>query len=169
MTTGLYRTELTRFAGFGRRLPGRPENPATRYFRSELVWPAMLAAGLAAWMLMSGYVTKSAESEPVRLATAVAPEPAVDPTPAMSLNPPATAGEAITPLETAPVDGLRISSQSWRRGGLGSKALVTFTLRNGNDYAVKDIAIACAFARRDGSHLTDRTRVIHDTVNMKSR
>jgi type IV pilus biogenesis protein CpaD/CtpE len=77
--------------------------------------------------------------------------------------------EAITPEETAPVDALRISSQSWRRGGLGSKALVTLTLRNGNEYAVKDIEIACAFARRDGSHLTDRTRVIHDTVNMKSR
>ena len=71
--------------------------------------------------------------------------------------------------ESVPVDGLKISSQSWRRGGLGSKALVTLTLRNGNDYAVKDIEITCAFARRDGSHLTDRTRVIHDTVNMKSR
>jgi hypothetical protein len=53
--------------------------------------------------------------------------------------------------------------------GLGSKALVTFTLRNANDYAVKDIEIACAFARRDGSHLTDRRRVIADTVSMKSR
>ena len=39
--------------------------------------------------------------------------------------------------------GLKIISQSWRRGGLGSKALVTFTLRNANDYAVKDIEIAC--------------------------
>lgn len=45
------------------------------------------------------------------------------------------------PEETAPVDGLKISSQYWRRGGLGSKALVTFTVRNGNDYAVKDIEI----------------------------
>ena len=53
--------------------------------------------------------------------------------------------------------------------GLGSKALVTFTLRNGNDYAVKDIEIACAFSRRDGSHLTDRTRTIHDVIDMKSR
>jgi hypothetical protein len=47
--------------------------------------------------------------------------------------------------------------------------LVTFTLRNANDYAVKDIEIACAFTRRDGSHLTDRRRVIADTVSMKSR
>ncbi len=68
-----------------------------------------------------------------------------------------------------PVEGLKISSQYWRRGGLGSKALVTFTLRNTNDYAVKDIEISCAFSRRDGSHLTDRTRTIHDIVNMKSR
>jgi hypothetical protein len=77
--------------------------------------------------------------------------------------------EAVAPPEAAPVDGLRISSQSWRRGGLGSKALVTLTLRNANDYAVKDIEIFCSFARRDGSHLTDRKRMIPDTVNMKSR
>src|SRR5437868_531926 len=66
-------------------------------------------------------------------------------------------------------DGHKIRSQFWRRGGLGSVALVTFTLQNTNDYAVKDIQISCAFNRRDGSHLTDRARVIHDTVNMKSR
>jgi len=81
---------------------------------------------------------------------------------------------ATTPPEMAatakpPIDGLKISSQTWRRGGLGSKALVTFTLRNANDYAVKDIEIACAFARYDGSHLTDRRRVFADTVSMKSR
>jgi hypothetical protein len=82
----------------------------------------------------------------------------------LDISPPAT-----TEAAKSPIDGLKISSQSWRRGGLGSKALVTFTLRNGNDYAVKDIEIACAFTRRDGSHLTDRRRVITDTVKMKSR
>ncbi|WP_246738272.1 hypothetical protein [Bradyrhizobium sp. CCBAU 051011] len=76
--------------------------------------------------------------------------------------------ETVTPAGS-PLDGLRIVSQSWRRGGLGSKALVTFTLRNTNDYAVKDIEIACRFVRQDGSHLTDRRRIIPDTVNMKSR
>ena len=40
------------------------------------------------------------------------------------------------------LDGLKIISQSWRRGGLGSKALVTFTLSNASDYAVRDIEIA---------------------------
>ncbi len=52
---------------------------------------------------------------------------------------------------------------------MGSNAFVTLTLRNTNDYAVRDIEISCAFARPDGSHLTDRTRLIHDTINMKSR
>ena len=71
--------------------------------------------------------------------------------------------------ETAAIDGLRISSQSWRRGGLGSKALVTFTLRNDNDYAVKDVEIACSFNGRDGSHFADLRRLFPDTVNMRTR
>jgi cytoskeletal protein RodZ len=88
---------------------------------------------------------------------------------------PATAAAPvdIAPAETtvpgSPLDGLKIVSQSWRRGGLGSKAMVTFTLHNANEYAVKDVEIACTFTRRDGSHLTDRRRIIPDTVNMKSR
>jgi hypothetical protein len=73
------------------------------------------------------------------------------------------------PAEAAPVNGLRISSQSWRRGGLGSKALITFTLRNDNDYAVGDIGLLCAFTRADGSPVTERRPTIHDTVKMKSR
>ena len=85
-----------------------------------------------------------------------------------SLPNPAAVPAEPAPAEAAPVDGLKISSQSWRRGGLGSKALVTLTLRNGNDYAVKDIEIFCSFTRRDGSHLTDRRRMIYETVNMKS-
>jgi len=92
-------------------------------------------------------------------AVAIAPETSA---------PEITAPETTTPGKS-PLDGLKIASQSWRRGGLGSKALVTLTLRNRNDFAVRDIEIACAFTRRDGSHLTDRKRVISDTIGMKSR
>ncbi|MGE0289206.1 MAG: hypothetical protein AB7I42_23650 [Bradyrhizobium sp.] len=82
------------------------------------------------------------------------------------IEPAATAAE----VPPAPLlDGLKISSQSWRRGGLGSKALITFTVRNANDYAVRDIEIVCAFARRDGSHLTYRKHVIRNSVKKKSR
>jgi hypothetical protein len=156
------------------------------------VLPAIAIAGCAAWMMLPR--PSDAESPPGAVTAAVfrlaqdnsGPNDAVAPTratlaspePAAALtdtSPPAATGvapdvaapETIAPAKP-PVDGLKISSQSWRRGGLGSKALMTFTLRNGNDYAVKDIEIACAFARRDGSHLTDRRRVIPDTVSMKS-
>ena len=104
-------------------------------------------------------VIQSAEEAP---AATQAAAPATEAVPDPAQNP-------VTAAPASPLDGLKISSQSWRRGGLGSKALITFTLRNGNDYAVKDIEIACSFARRNGSHLTDRKRVIGEAVDMKSR
>jgi hypothetical protein len=140
----------------------------------------VVIAGLAAWLALpelsdaqnDSVVSPSASGgstqNAVRLEAATISEPAPEATPAD--EPAAVTAAPPTEAATAsPLDGLRISSQSWRRGGLGSKALVTLTLRNANDYAVKDIEIACAFTRRDGSHLTDRKRVISDIINMKSR
>lgn len=152
--------------------------------------PAIAIAGCAIWLMLpqaSDAEGHSTATSPVVTrvtqdtsrnddtagvqATLSGPSPsAVSP----DANPAAAAPLDIAPPETmepanSPLDGLKIISQSWRRGGLGSKALVTFTLRNANDYAVRDIEIACSFARRDGSHLTDRRRIIPDTVNMKSR
>ena len=96
--------------------------------------------------------------------------PTAEPAVPMAVAAPAAAvPEAAPPVTASPLDGLKIASQSWRRGGLGSKALITFTLRNANGYAVKDIEVACAFARRDGSHLTDRRRLMPQAVAMKSR
>lgn len=157
-----------------------------------MVLPAIAMAGCAAWMLLPWPSDAESQSDeaPAAIflaqdasgssdavkptnATLATPAPSAvstetSPRPATAAAPEAAAPESSVPAKP-PVDGLSILSQSWRRGGLGSKALMTFTLRNGNDYAVKDIEIACAFARRDGSHLTDRRRVIPDTVNMKSR
>jgi hypothetical protein len=120
--------------------------------------PTIAIAGCAVWMLLPRPSDAESPSVPASSAVIRVVQDATE----------STLAETAAPVKP-PVDGLRISAQSWRRGGLGSKALVTFTLRNRNDYAVKDIEIACAFARRDGSHLTDRRRVISDTVNMKSR
>ncbi len=154
--------------------------------QAAVLLPVVTIAGLTAWMVLSGASSANSQSvsqsvstpAPVIAATEktspldVAPPPTQDLATPPQATPPAdqaAAPAASPPVEASPLDGLKISSQSWRRGGLGSKALVTFTLRNNNDYAVKDIEIACAFNRRDGSHLTDRTRLIPDTVNMKSR
>jgi hypothetical protein len=191
MDSGLFRIEVTGFAGLtnlaGRaRLSGISshhsaphETAPVKTFSPRFVGVlAVLIVGLGAWVLLSGNGSNPAESEPVRLATAVVTEPAAEIEPVQppipenveeaALPNPAAPAEA-DPLEAAPVDGLKISSQSWRRGGLGSKALVTLTLRNGNDYAVKDIEIFCSFTRRDGRHLTDRRRMIHKTIKRKSR
>jgi len=184
MNTGLHCIEVTglgglaKLTGIGGASSGRPEQGGAGTSRSGFVWlTATLMIGFGAWTYLSEDASNTAE--PLQLAAAAAPEaaspPATGAKPDPGLNTAATPVEAPPPAEAAaaaeipPVDGLKISSQSWRRSGLGSKALVTFTLRNGNDYAVKDIEITCAFNRRDGSHLTDRTRVIRDTVNMKSR
>lgn len=146
-----------------------------------LILPAIAIAGCSIWMMLPGPSDAedraTTEPSPVVYAhnislveDAAAPAAAALPNPTQATAPAAvTAPMSIGPEERSPIEGLRISSQSWRRGGLGSKALITFTLRNANDYAVKDIEIACAFARRDGSHLTARRRVIPDTVSTRSR
>jgi hypothetical protein len=138
--------------------------------------PVVVIGGLATWMTLSSPSDAESQRQAVASPAATAALDAAwfNPAPAFTESTLTTpTNTQVTPMDTpaelAPVDGLKISSQSWRRGGLGSKALVTFTLRNDNDYAVNDIAIACAFTRRDGSHLTDRTRIIHDTVKTKSR
>jgi hypothetical protein len=146
-----------------------------------LVLSAIAIAGCTTWMVLPGPSDAggrpTAEPTPIVYAHNVSlVEDAAAPaetglTNSAQAGAPAavTAPMSIAPESKSPIEGLRISSQSWRRGGLGSKALVTFTLRNANDYAVKDIEIACAFTRHDGSHLTDRRRLIPDTVNTRSR
>ena len=125
--------------------------------QAAVLLPVVVVAGMAAWAMLSA--PTNARSQTVGLAgQGVTPRQET----AMLLTP--------APVEPAAVNALKISSQSWRRGGLGSKALITFTLRNDNAYAVKDIEIACSFTRQDGSHLTDRKRIIPEAVvNTKSR
>jgi hypothetical protein len=135
-----------------------------------LALPAIALLGCTTWMMLPG--GSDAQRQPAPSPLLYAQNVSLVDPPAASTAPiSASPEQAVEPasVEKTVIDGLKISSQSWRRGGLGSKALLTFTLRNANDYAVKDIEIACAFARRDGSHLTDRRRVIADTVGMKSR
>jgi hypothetical protein len=176
MKEGFYQIESTGLAGLASLASGhfsdQPERMTAGRFRVAIGWlPIVVIIGIATWLLF-GYASKSADSVPVKLATAAASRAPSPVTVGLAKDhlsfDPATA-EVITPEQPAPVDGLKISSQSWRRGGLGSNAFVTMTLRNTNDYAVRDIEISCAFGRPDGSHLTDRTRLIHDAVNMKSR
>jgi hypothetical protein len=176
MSTELDRIELRGFPRFG-GFSDWSEQATAGHLKSYLPWlPVLLVAGLAAALIWFGS-DRGAASEPAQPAIVAVEAPAspatvASPDPASLADEPAQPAATEVPNPSAdppPVNGLSISSQSWRRGGLGSKALVSFTLRNNNDYAVKDIELVCAFTRRDGSHLTDRKRVIPDTLTMRSR
>lgn len=136
------------------------------------VLPAIAAAGCAIWLMLPQASDAEGHIAPPSDAIRVTQDAFRDDGSAgvqATVANPAPVSVPETAAAKSPLDGLKMTSQSWRRGGLGSKALVTFTLSNANEFAVKDIEIACSFARRDGSHATDRRRVIADTVNMRSR
>jgi hypothetical protein len=166
MNARLDRIGLGRFAGTGERV-ARAVTIASVSFGRSLLWLlAAIIVGCGVWMLLPP--SKGNSAEPLKAELAVV-EPAPPGDTAVAASPVSEAQAPAKSPAAAELDRLRISSQTWRRGGLGSRALVTFTLRNDNDYAVKDVEIVCAFARRDGSHLTDRSRVLADPVGMKSR
>jgi hypothetical protein len=169
MNAGLFHIQSTWLADIGGGFPDRPAKTAIKPFAVQLVWlPVLVVAGIGAWMLFSHADDKS---QPVAMAD-VATAPPIQPARLPDTNPALEASQfnsAAAPAEAAPVDGLKISSQSWRRGGLGSKALITLTLSNDNNYAVGDIGMLCSFSRDDGSPVTERRHTIHDTVKMKSR
>jgi hypothetical protein len=139
--------------------------------QAAVLLPVIAVAGLTAWTMSAP--TRAMGQSTSQTAGPSAGQGALAPGPAEAGKPAAARLAAVEPTVTSEppaVNGLKISSQSWRRGGLGSNALVTLTLRNANGYAVKDIEIACSFSRQDGSHLTDRRRIIPDAVvDMKSR
>jgi hypothetical protein len=156
---------------WGHHSDSSDDMPAS-HLRTAIGWLPIAVILAAAGLLLLNQVREKSAAVPVHLAAAISAKPAstsstVGLARELSFDP--ATSEAIVPAQPAPVDRLTISSQSWRRGGLGSNALVTMTLRNDNGYAVKDIDVACAFQRPDGSHLTDRSRLINDVVNMKSR
>ena len=129
--------------------------------QAAVLLPVMAIAVMSAWTM--GARGQSVETAARAVAAVQNTSSDPQPTPA---NPDVGATAAAAPA----VNGLKIASQSWRRGGLGSNALFNFTLRNTNDYSVGDIQVACTFTRRDGSTLTERKRVIPDAVvNTNSR
>lgn len=57
-----------------------------------------------------------------------------------------------------------ISGQSWKKGGFDSIGLMSFTLKNGNDYRVKDISIVCTFYGNSGTELGVRTHTLYEII-----
>jgi len=183
MTIGLDHFDVSRLSSVGPGFSAWPERASFRPARRfSLLLPIILIIAAAIWLVLPAFNTDMADGDPAPVVTPAAVQsssPPADADTGVRSNPPASAPPvaptaSLEPppavgLEAPPAAGLRLSSQSWRRAGLGSNAQVTFTLRNDNAYAVKDIEIGCAFARRDGSHLTDRTRTLPVTLDPKAR
>src|SRR5947209_8128759 len=163
MIADLFRFELPRLAHLGRTF-------SARRLRAPPGWLlAILIAGLGFGIMLFGRAHDGAKSRPAaRTATVAKADPAALPASSSAQNA-ARPGPSDALAMATPADGLKISSQSWRRGGFGSKALVTLTLRNDNDYAVGDIGLLCSFSRPDGSGVTERRPTIHDTIRPKIR
>ena len=143
-----------------------------------LLLPAIAVAGCATWMMLpepsdaesgAAATVRHRRRRKLSLQRSAAPDPGCPGEPAPS---------ARRPRRRAPPETVRPQVAARRsedflavvaKGRARLQGAGDVTLRNANDYAVKDIEIACAFTRRDGSHLTDRKRVIPDTVNTKSR
>jgi hypothetical protein len=166
MSAGLFRIEAAGPVDSG----GFSPRPRARLINNKLIWLSVVLAVAAGALKMSSENPAGPAKGQTAGSTNFATTASIQPSPLSDSDPSTQASApAAGPPEAAPVNGLRISSQSWRRGGLGSKALVTFTLRNDNDYAVGDIGLLCSFIRADGSPVTERRPTIHDTVKMKSR
>jgi hypothetical protein len=177
MSIGLDHFDMRRWARMGLGLPVRSERASVRWGAPlSFVLPVVLVVGAAGvWLILPASDSDGDDGDAVTEPTTATVQPSAtaedadtaQSNPAASVIP--TEPQPAAMSEPPPAAKLRISGQSWQRAGLGSNAQATFTLRNDNAYAVKDIEIACAFARRDGSHLTDRKRIIPVTVESKAR
>jgi len=124
--------------------------------------PALAIIGVAAWLLMPSF----ADTPEPELALNLAAANPRDDGAAITETQPAKLGDV---PETVDLDRVSLSRQSFRRGGMGSRALITFTIRNANAYDIKDLELLCAFKSRDGRYTTERRKVVAETVAMKSR
>src|SRR5471032_403488 len=97
----------------------------------KIAWLAgavVVLAGVMTWMMLADPSVAESQPAPIRSSVLVSAQnmswfnPAITPTGATLITPAAETdpADAAAPVEIAPVNGLKISSQSWRRGGLGS-------------------------------------------------
>jgi len=181
MSIGLDHFDMSRWSRIGFRCQVWSERALARLGGpvSVIVPIGLIVIVAGVWLLLPAY--DGADADPAALVTAVATQPSAAPDDAeisvqsTSQQSPAAPITSMGQQQPAamsdppPAARLRVLGQSWKRGGLGSDAQATFTLRNDNAYAVKDVEIGCAFARRDGTHLTNRKRLIPVTVDPKAR
>lgn len=121
---------------------------------------AAAVIGVAGWLLMPSFARTPEPDLTLNIAVANPPDEVISET---------KSTQAVETPEAVDLGRVRLSRQSFRRGGMGSRALMTFTIRNANAYDIKDVELLCAFRSRDGRYTTERRKRVTETVAMKSR
>ncbi len=154
MSIGLGHVDMTRWARMGLGFPARSERASVRWGGPlSLVLPVVLMVGAAGvWLVWPASDSDGADGEPVAQFTNAAFSHHRRPRTPTLFNPirlrrrnrRATAGGDVRTTGRGRIANLGAILAA---GRAQMNAQATFTLRNDNAYAVKDIEIACAFAR----------------------
>jgi hypothetical protein len=64
---------------------------------------------------------------------------------------------------------VELTSFDWKKGGFDSVMLADFTIRNRNDFPVKDITITCVSSGNSGTEIDRQRKTIFDVVKAKKR
>jgi hypothetical protein len=68
------------------------------------------------------------------------------------------------PREDEAAKHVEITKWSWRKGGFDNIMFATFTFKNNNDFAVKDITVQCVHSAASGTTIDDNTRTIYKRI-----
>lgn len=77
--------------------------------------------------------------------------------------------EAKAELTRNPATKMSVAGLSWKVGGFGAVGLMTFTVSNQNDFAVKDFVVTCTFSANSGTELGTAVHTVYETIKPRSK
>jgi len=87
----------------------------------------------------------------------------------MTGPPPQQTAKAAAAESEAAGHKVSLVDYSWRKGGFNTVMIATFTIANGNDFAIKDLYVACELSARSGTTIGVTAVTIYDTVPARGR
>ncbi|HEX3117195.1 MAG TPA: hypothetical protein VHQ48_17130 [Bradyrhizobium sp.] len=66
------------------------------------------------------------------------------------------------------IAAIKIEKWSWKKGGFDSVMIGTFTIKNSNDFGVKDIVLNCEHFAPSGTLIDSNTRTVYQSIKPKS-
>jgi hypothetical protein len=70
-----------------------------------------------------------------------------------------------TPAVGLGTQKVTMTNFNWTRGGFDTVMMLDFTIRNDNDYAVKDFTIKCQHSSPSGTHIDQNTRTVYERLS----